>query len=170
MIEQNVKVLRCQEKRLWVQMGSQTGCSACENGKGCGAGVFSRLLRRKPVLLELPRNELEIEVGQMVTLAIPEKVYINLLLGSYGWPLLAAMAGAIAGHSLFVHLQLGLELIDMGALVFGVLCGYLALRLYAGKYRARDLENNLRSLVYYPAANPYMCKRKGSQASANIGS
>ncbi len=164
MIEQNVKVLRCQDDRLWVQMGSQSGCSACEDGKGCGAGVFSRLLRRKPVVLELPRNELEIRAGQMVTLAIPEKAFISLVFGSYGWPLLAALAGGSAGNSMFTHWQAGPVFIDMGTLVFAVCCGYLALRFYAGRYRASGLRSNLQSLVYYPAANPNMCIRNGSRA------
>lgn len=162
MIEQNVQVLRCQDERLWVQMGSQSGCNACEAGRGCGAGVFSRLLQRKPVILELPRNKLEITAGQMVTLAIPEKVYISLVFGSYGWPLLAALAGGIAGYSLFALWQADRILTDIGTLVCGVFCGYLTLRFYAGRYRARSLRNNLWSLVYYPAANPHMCKSNDS--------
>lgn len=169
MIEQNVQVLHCQQESLWVQMGSQSGCSACDDGRGCGAGVFSRLLRRKPVLLELPRNELEVQTGQMVTLAIPERVYISLVLGSYGWPLLAALAGGIAGHSLFTRLQAGPVFIDMGTLMLGVLCGYLALRLYVGRYRVRGLRNNLQSLVYYPADNPDMCKRNDPQTTGESG-
>ena len=164
MIEQNVQVVRCQDERIWVQMGSQSGCSACENGKGCGAGVFSRLLRRKPVVLELPRNELEIQTGQMVTLAISEKAYISLVFGSYGWPLLAALAGGIAAYSIFTRWQAGPVFIDMGTLVFAVLCGYVALRFFAHRYRTHGLRGNLQSLVYYPAANPNMCNRNGPQA------
>lgn len=169
MIEQNVQVLRFQDDRLWVQMGSQSGCSACEDGKGCGAGVFSGLLRRKPVVLELPRNSLEIRVGQMVTLAIPEKVYIGLVLGSYGWPLLAALAGGIGGFMILTRIQVGPVLMDAGTLVSAVFSGYLAVRLYAGRNQAPGLTQKLQSLVYYSAANPNMCKRNGAQAAGESG-
>ena len=72
MIEQNVQVLRCSNEKLWVRMGSQSGCTACDSGKGCGAGLFAKLLQRKPVTLELARKDLEVKVGQMLTLAFPE--------------------------------------------------------------------------------------------------
>ena len=94
MIEQNVQVVRCQEKRVWVRLGSQTGCTACDNGNGCGAGIFAKLLQRKPVILELAQNDMSVEPGQMVTLAFSEQVYLKLVFASYGWPLLAALAGA----------------------------------------------------------------------------
>ena len=100
MIEQNVQVMRCDRENIWVRMGSRSGCTACDNGKGCGAGLFSKLVQRKPVILKLARNELKVETGQMLTLAFPEQVYMKLVLSSYGWPLTAAIAGAFAGYSL----------------------------------------------------------------------
>jgi sigma-E factor negative regulatory protein RseC len=106
MIEQNVQVVRCLNERLWVRMGSQAGCTACDNGQGCGAGLFAKLLQRKPLVIELDRNGLDVEAGQMVTLAFPEQVYLKLVLASYGWPLLSALAGAFAGHGLGRWLQL----------------------------------------------------------------
>ena len=41
-----------------VRVGGQSGCAACDAGKGCGAGLFGKLLRRNPVELELV-NEIE---------------------------------------------------------------------------------------------------------------
>ena len=96
MIEQNVQVVRCGDEKVWVRMGSQSGCTACDNGQGCGAGVFAKLLRRKPVVIEVAQKGLIAEPGQMVTLAFPERIYVRLVLASYAWPLLAALAGAPA--------------------------------------------------------------------------
>ena len=121
MIEQNVQVLRCENERLWVRMGSRSGCTACDNGKGCGAGLFAKLIRNKPVILELPRNNLEVESGQMLTLAVPEQIYLKLVFASYGWPLLAALGGAFAGYSLAAWLQLSPVLVDAATLVGGIL-------------------------------------------------
>lgn len=157
MIEQNVQVVRCQGDRLWVRMGSQSGCTACDNGKGCAAGLFARLLQRKPVVLELARNEMNVEPGQMVTLSFPEQVYMKLVLASYGWPLLAALAGAFAGHGLGVWLRFGPALIDAMTLSVGLLSGSFVMRLIKKRTNADTVLNSLQKTVYYPSGTPNMC-------------
>lgn len=157
MIEQNVQVVRCQDERLWVRMGLQSGCTACDNGQGCGAGLFAKLLQRKPVVIELERKGLDVEVGQMVTLAFPEQVYLKLVLASYGWPLLAALAGAFAGHGIGSWLQLGPAWIDMATLGCGLLGGAYLMRVMKGrKYPDMALES-LHMAVCYPAETPNIC-------------
>lgn len=160
MIEQNVQVVRCQDKRIWVRLGSQTGCTACDNGNGCGAGIFAKLLQRKPVVLELARNDMSVEPGQMVTLAFSEQVYLKLVCASYGWPLLAALAGAFAGHSLGTWLQFEPALIDVAALSGGLLAGGLLMRLIKNRKNAANVLNSLQTMVYYPSATPNMCSMK----------
>ncbi len=162
MIEQNVQVVRCQDERIWVRMGSQTGCTACDNGNGCGAGVFSKLLQRKPLVIELARNNISVKPGQMVTLAFPEQVYIKLVLASYGWPLLAALAGAYAGHGLGTWYQFGPVLIDAGTLFCGLLAGGFVMRLIKNWRNADTVLNSLHMTVYYPSATPDMCSRSNN--------
>ena len=157
MIEQHVQVIRCQGERMWVRMGSQSGCSACDNGKGCGAGLFSKLLRRKPVVIELERDNMEIEAGQMLTLAFPERVFIRLVLASYGWPLLAGLAGAVLGHSLCVWLQVEAMMVDLGTLVGALSVGGAALRLIRNRTDFELIFNTLQTTLYYPSVAPNMC-------------
>jgi len=157
MIEQNVQVVRCQDQRVWVRLGSQTGCTACDNGNGCGAGVFAKLLQRKPVIMELARNDMNVEPGQMVTLAFPEQVYLKLVFTSYGWPLLAALAGAFAGHGLGTWLQLGPGMTDASTLFGGLLAGGLVMRIGKKRGKADEILSSLRTTVYYPSATPGMC-------------
>lgn len=157
MIEQNVQVLRCHDERIWVRMGSQSGCTACDNGEGCGAGLFSRLLKRKPVVIELAGNDLEVEAGQMLTLAFPERVFIRLVLASYGWPLLAALAGAILGHGLSVWLEFGPAMIDLGSLLGAVLAGGLVMRMIGKRTNLDFIFNSLQTTLYYPPVTPNMC-------------
>ncbi len=159
MIEQNVQVVRCHGDRFWVRLGSLSGCTACDNGNGCGAGVFAKLLQRKPVIIELARNDLCIEPGQMVTLSFPEKIYMKLVLASYGWPLLAALAGALAGHELGLWLQFGPTLIDAVTLSGGLLACGLLVRLLKNQINASVVLNSLRTTVYYPSTTPNMCSR-----------
>lgn len=157
MIEQNVQVVRCQDERLWVRMGMRTGCVACADGNGCGAGLFAKLLRHKPVVIELPRKGLSIVPGQMLTLAFPEQVYIKLVLNSYGWPLLAALAGAYVGYGLSTWLEFGSAMVDAGTLAIGLMAGFFVAGLAKNRKNEDVILGSLRTTLYYPSVTPNMC-------------
>lgn len=157
MIEQNVQVLRCDRESLWVRMGTQSGCTACDNGKGCGAGLFAKLVRRKPVTLKLARNDMEIEAGQMLTLAFPEQVYMKMVFASYGWPLLAALGGAFGGHSLGKWLQFTPAAIDAATLSVGILAAWLSIRIFRNRNIAETMLNSLHMTICIPSNTPNMC-------------
>ena len=157
MIEQNVQVVRCEDERLWVRLGTRTGCPACADGIGCGAGLFARLLQHKPVVMELPRNGLSIEQGQMLTLAFPEQVYIKLVVNTYGWPLLAAWAGAYAGYSLSTGLDFGPVMVDAGTLVSGLIAGFIVTGFTRNRKNEDAILASLRATLYYPSVTPNMC-------------
>jgi len=157
MIEQNVHVLQCDGERLWVRMGARAGCKACDSGRGCGAGLFARLLQRKPVVLELARNGIDVQAGQMLTLAFPEQLFAKLVFASYGWPLLAALAGAYAGYAAGSWFGLGPLATDMLTFAAGVLAASALLRSVR---RANTAESILRSMsvtVCIRPDSPDMC-------------
>lgn len=157
MIEQNVQLVRCKGDRMWVRLGTQSGCSACDNGQGCGAGLFAKLLGRKPVVMELQRNELDVQPGQMLTLSFPESVYLKVVTASYGWPLMAMLIGALLGHSLAQWLGLGTVWVDIGALGMGVLSGALAVRMNRQKKVADIMLKSLHMAVCSPSAQAGTC-------------
>ena len=157
MIEQNVQVVRCQDERMWVRLGSQSGCTACENGKGCGAGVFAKLLQRKPVIMELARKDTNIKTGQMVTLAIKEHVYLKLVFAYYGWPLLAAIAGAVAGHSIAAWTQTEAGMTDLYTLVGGLLTGGIVLRSTGKRNKTEAVLKSMHMSILDTPVNPNMC-------------
>ena len=157
MIEQNVQVLRCSDEQLWVRMGSQSGCKACENGKGCGAGLFAKLMQSKPVVLELARKGLEVEAGQMLTLAFPEQLYLKLVFVSYGLPLLAALAGAFAGHALGTRFQVTPVLVDVLTLSAGILAAWIIMRFIRVRTSMETILNSLDITVCFPSVTPNMC-------------
>jgi positive regulator of sigma E activity len=157
MIEQNVQVLRCDKESLWVRIGTQSGCTACDNGKGCGAGLFVKLIRRKPVILELPRNDMSIRPGQMLTLAFPEQVYMKLVFASYGWPLVAGLAGAFAGYSLTKWVGLQAIAIDAATLLGAVLGAWLSMRFFRSRDAAESILDSLHMTICIPSDTPKMC-------------
>lgn len=157
MIEQNVQVLRCDNERLWVRMGTRSGCKACANGKGCGAGLFAKLIRHKPVILELARNQMKVETGQMLTLAFPEQVYVKLVFVAYGWPLLAALAGALAAYSLGTWLHFTPVLTDAVTLAGGVVAAWLIMRFFRSRKTGESILDALDMSICVPSITPNMC-------------
>jgi len=157
MIEQNVQVVRCRDQRIWVRLGAQAGCSVCAAGNGCGAGIFSSLLQRKPAIIELARQDIDVSPGQMVTLAFPEQVYLKVVLAYYGWPLLAALIGALAGYALGNWLEFGALLLDASTLAGAILAGGMLLQVLNRTGNSGSALDSLHMAVYHPSPTPDMC-------------
>ena len=119
MIEQQGKVVAVSNGNARVRLGGTSGCSSCDAGRGCGAGVFGRLLKQRPVLLEL-ENHVNAEQDQAVVVGIPEALFLRLSLRLYLLPLLAAIAGAAFGYYLSFTIGTGAVVAD----VFTLLCGF----------------------------------------------
>jgi sigma-E factor negative regulatory protein RseC len=126
MIEQQGLVVAVSGDFASVRLGGKSTCAACNAGKGCGAGIFGRLLKRKPVLLEL-QNGPGARVGQPVMVGLSETLFLRLVFNFYLFPLLAGLAGAAIGHYVSVKLQVDSAASDGMALLGAVLGGALAL-------------------------------------------
>lgn len=127
MIEQQGRVVGVHGDRADITIGATTGCTACASGQGCGAGIFGKLWRRKPVLLTI-ENSISARPGQSVIVGIPEQMFLLLVARLYFLPLLAALVGGLAGQWLAGMTQLaniaGPVAADFGALLGAiVLCG-----------------------------------------------
>jgi len=119
LIEQQARVSRSGGATAWVRIGGQAGCTACDAGRGCGAGVFGKLLRRRPVEIEVA-NLIGATEGQAVRLAIAETLFLRLVARLYGWPLLAGLAGAAAAQWLSVAAGAGSAETDLAAAAGGL--------------------------------------------------
>lgn len=126
MIEQQGLIVAVAGETASVRLGGNSACAACNAGKGCGAGIFGRLLKRKPVVLEL-HNGPDVRIGQSVMVGLPETLFLRLVFNFYLFPLLAGLAGAAFGHYVSVKLQLGFAATDGLALLGAVVAGTLAL-------------------------------------------
>jgi len=127
MIEQQGLIVAVAGEIASVQLGGSSGCAVCNAGKGCGAGIFGRLLQRKPVVLEL-HNQPGARLGQAVMVGLPETLFLRLVFGFYLFPLLAGLVGATIGHYISVTLQVDSAASDGLALLGAVLAGVFALR------------------------------------------
>lgn len=127
MIEQQGQAIREARGRITVRLGGTGGCARCAAGRGCGAGLFGKLLRRRPVELEFD-NQVGARTGQAVIVGVPEALYLGLVFRFYLMPLLAGLAGAAAGHYLGVVFGADTAGGDALTLLAAVAAGAAALR------------------------------------------
>lgn len=127
MIEQQGEVVASREGQAVVRLGSRSGCAACDAGRGCGAGVFGRLLRRRPVVLTLD-NALGARQGQAVVVGLPESWLLSLVARFYLYPLLAGLVGASLGHYVSGRFQPGIAVTDVASLLAALLAGSVVIR------------------------------------------
>lgn len=109
-----------------VELGASTGCSACDAGRGCGAGIFARLLSPRPTRIRL-LNAIDAPLGMAVNVGIPEAVYLKLLLRLYLLPLIAGLVGATIGLNVGRQVVAGDLLQDGMTLALALLCSGLVL-------------------------------------------
>jgi len=126
-IEQQGRIVTAASERAVVRLGGTPGCAACEAGHGCGAGIFGRLLRRRPVELILD-NHLQARVGEAVVIGLPEAWFLRLVLRFYLIPLLAGLVAGALGHYLSRVAGAAMAVTDLVTLVTAVLAGGWAVR------------------------------------------
>lgn len=122
MIEQQGEVIAAGDGQARVRLGGRPGCAACVAGRGCGAGIFGRLLRRQSVELAF-ENHLGVSTGQAVMVGLPEAWFLRLVARFYLYPLLAALVVAAFGHYLSGVLGFGPAVSDAVTLLAAVLGG-----------------------------------------------
>ena len=127
MIEQQGKVIAAEAGQISVRLGASTGCSACDAGKGCGAGVFGRLLQRKPVTLDF-ENSIGAQPGQAVMVGLPEALFMTLVMRLYAWPILAGLTGAVLGYLVANGLGADRWVSDVASLSGGVIAAAQVMR------------------------------------------
>jgi sigma-E factor negative regulatory protein RseC len=121
MIEQQGQVVSADNGEALVRLGGRSGCPACDAGRGCGAGVFGRILRRRSMVMAFD-NHLEARAGQAVVVGMPETWFLRLLTRFYLFPLLAGLAGGVLGHHVSGWIEAGTAVADLMTLL-GVLLG-----------------------------------------------
>lgn len=101
MIEQQGRVVGLDGADALVAVGGRSGCAACDAGRGCGAGIFGRLLDRFDEPIRVP-NSLGLAPGQVVKIGLTENAFLGLALRLYGVPLCLGLLGGTAAWLLFL--------------------------------------------------------------------
>jgi len=126
MISQQGRVVAIDGDDAVVHIGGVSGCPACDAGKGCGAGIFGRLLRDRKVDVRV-RNRIRARNGQSVQLGIPENRFLALVFRLYVWPLLAGLLGVVIGFMVSTRSGQAGIVPDLAGLLTGIAAAALAL-------------------------------------------
>ncbi len=95
MISETATVLRVTGDTAWVSCASQSGCQRCAEGRGCGGGVFGRILgdRLREVRVDVGGHPLR--VGDQVEIGLSELDLLRASLMMYLVPLVGMLALAV---------------------------------------------------------------------------
>lgn len=167
MIEQQGQVVSTTENLARVRLGGTAACPICDAGRGCGAGLFGRLLKRRSAVIEV-ENPVGAGADQAVVVGLPEGLYLRLISRLYLLPLLAGLAGAVFGHYMSQRLAAGTVVTDLTALsgaLIAVGAVLLRNRSLSGEFLARTSVHLLR-VVEQGAAG--QCLMKDASARAGM--
>lgn len=95
MILETATVTSVESDALWVEAVQKSACETCSAQKGCGTAVLSKLsgrTHRIRVIRDQSKDQ-SYEIGQQVTIAIPEDVVVLGSLGAYILPIIASLIG-----------------------------------------------------------------------------
>lgn len=135
MIEEKATVVGFEGELVLVESLVKSGCSGCQQVKSCGSGQIAQAFPQKTTQFKV-RSHLSLNVGDMVTIGLSEKILLSSAWQVYMWPLIGLILMSSVGQYLVVHEVLANELF---ALPIAVLGGYLG--FYLAKKKQHKLTN-----------------------------
>jgi sigma-E factor negative regulatory protein RseC len=124
MIEQSAKVVKYDDKMVWVEAERQSTCSGCQIKQGCGTGMLAKHVGKRFSSIAVIKT-IDVAVGQQVQLAIPEETLLQGAFLMYILPLLLMFVVAAGAHALHFN-----ETIEIFGGLSGLLIGFYWVKLY----------------------------------------
>jgi sigma-E factor negative regulatory protein RseC len=107
-----------------VETQIKSTCGSCEAQSNCGTGAIAKVFASKREALRFRLNEM-VEVGQKVSLGIPEENLLKASAMVYCLPLFSLVLSALVGESVFPMLGL---MAEGWLILFSTICSYLTFR------------------------------------------
>jgi sigma-E factor negative regulatory protein RseC len=107
-----------------VETQIKSTCGSCEAQSNCGTGAIAKVFASKRETLRFRLNDM-VEVGQKVSLGIPEENLLKASAMVYCLPLFALVLSALVGESVFPLLGL---MAEGWLILFSAICSYLTFR------------------------------------------
>lgn len=124
---EQVEIISKTSDGLWVEGLQRSACDSCQARKGCGQRSLSQLGRSTQIWVPCDHTD-EHQIGDQVTLVMPESGLIASALTLYGLPLLGLILGALLGSLLFAESS---ELVTFVLSMIGLAAGLFTARVIA---------------------------------------
>ncbi|SEK81716.1 positive regulator of sigma(E), RseC/MucC [Atopomonas hussainii] len=100
MIEEQGRVVALEAGAVWVQTIRQSTCQSCSAKAGCGQGLMQRLgVGQRHGYVRCLTDDASLQVDDDVVIGVPEDAVVKSSMLVYLLPLLALLAGAVAGEA-----------------------------------------------------------------------
>lgn len=99
MIEQSARVVKYDDKVVWLEAERQSTCSGCKVKQGCGTGMLAKHVGKRHSSISVLKTN-DVEVGQQVQLAIPEEALLQGAFLMYMLPLVSMFIIAAGARAL----------------------------------------------------------------------
>lgn len=97
MLEESAIVVKIDNGQTWVVGTQNNACAACAQQAGCSSTALASVLKKKPIPVD---NELTLQIGDTVMVAIDESVLLRAAFSLYIAPLISLFIGASITDSL----------------------------------------------------------------------
>lgn len=141
MIEEQGRVVAVEDGAVWVETLRRSTCSACSANAGCGQGLMEKLGVGQQRGYVRALTDLQLTVGDGVTIGIREELMLRSALRVYLLPLLGLFAAAMLAQ--------GLALAESFVILAGL--GGFLLAWWLVRWRSRQSEED-------PACQPVVLR------------
>lgn len=124
MIEQSAKVVRCDDKMVWLEAERQSTCSGCQVRQGCGTGMLAKHVGKRFSSIAVLKTG-DVKIGQQVQLAIPEETLLQGAFLMYILPLVLMFVIATGARALNFN-----EAIEIIGGLSGLFLGFYWVKLH----------------------------------------
>lgn len=100
MLEESAIVVKIEQGQTWVVGTQNSTCSGCAQKASCSTMALASVLKKKPIPVD---NELNLQIGDTVIVAIDESDLLRAAFSLYLIPLIALFIGAGIADSLVSH-------------------------------------------------------------------
>jgi len=138
MIEQSAKVVRSDDKMVWLEAERQSTCSGCQVRQGCGTGMLAKHVGKRFSSISVLKTG-DVKIGQQVQLAIPEETLLQGAFLMYILPLVLMFVVAAGARALNFN-----EAIEIFGGLSGLFIGFYWVKLHLANkkdgFQARIIE------------------------------
>ncbi|SDT93464.1 SoxR reducing system RseC family protein [Halopseudomonas salegens] len=134
MIEERGRVLSVEADAVWVETMRQSTCGSCQARAGCGSALLQKVGIGNRLGFIRVSTDRSLQVGDQVTIGVPEQAVVMSSLLMYLLPLVLMFAAGL----LLQEAGLGEPLVILGAFS-GLIAGFAVARAWAGRRGSKAL-------------------------------